>query len=105
MSYTQLINNEVSITDGVQSFIHIDDEIETAIQSLSYESGSYNVVDDDTVKRNYCAAWYANLLNVTPHTNIKAAAPYERGVSNEKFKRQGGKLTYKTWKVGMNPIN
>lgn len=40
----------------------------------------------------YWADWYANLLNVTPNINIESAAPFELGVSNEKFKMQGGKL-------------
>ncbi|MGI2315640.1 NAD-dependent epimerase/dehydratase family protein, partial [Staphylococcus cohnii] len=105
MIYKQFMNNEISITDGVQSFIHIDDAIETAIQALNFDSGIYNVADDDPVKGNVWADWYANLLNVTPNINIETAAPFERGVNNEKFKMQGGKLIYKTWKVGMNPIN
>ncbi|HDD7124919.1 TPA: NAD(P)-dependent oxidoreductase, partial [Staphylococcus aureus] len=36
--------------------------------------------------------------------DIQPAQPFERGVSNEKFKAQGGTLIYKTWKDGMNPI-
>ncbi len=104
MIYKQFMNNEVSITEGIQSFIHIDDAIETAIQALNFDSGIYNVADDDPVKGNVWADWYANLLNVTPNINIEPAAPFERGVSNEKFKMQGGKLIYKTWKDGMNPI-
>ncbi|MFV5769336.1 NAD(P)-dependent oxidoreductase, partial [Mammaliicoccus sciuri] len=43
-------------------------------------------------------------LNVTPTLNIEPAAPFERGVTNKKFKDQGGKLIYTTWKDGMHPI-
>lgn len=104
MIYNQFMSNYVSMTDGVQSFIHIDDAVEIAIQALNFDSGIYNVADDEPVKGDVWAEWYANLLNVTPNINIEPAASFERGVSNQKFKRQGGKLIYNTWKEGMNPI-
>ncbi|WP_239762620.1 MULTISPECIES: NAD(P)-dependent oxidoreductase [unclassified Mammaliicoccus] len=104
MIYNQFINGEVTMTDGIQSFIHIDDAVETAIQALNFESGIYNVADDEPVKGDDWAKWYANELNVTPTLNIEPAAPFERGVTNKKFKDQGGKLIYTTWKDGMHPI-
>ena len=104
MIYNQFINGEVTMTDGVQSFIHIDDAVETAIQALNFESGIYNVADDEPVKGDDWAKWYANELNVSPTLNIEPAAPFERGVTNKKFKDQGGKLIYATWKDGMHPI-
>ncbi|WP_323708561.1 NAD-dependent epimerase/dehydratase family protein [Mammaliicoccus sciuri] len=104
MIYEQFINGEVTMTDGVQSFIHIDDAVETAIQALNFESGIYNVADDEPVKGDDWAKWYANELNVTPTLNIEPAAPFERGVTNKKFKDQGGNLIYTTWKDGMHPI-
>lgn len=104
MIYNQFINGEVTMTDGVQSFIHIDDAVETAIQALNFESGIYNVADDEPVKGDDWAKWYANELNVTPTLNIEPAAPFERGVTNKKFKDQGGKLIFATWKDGMHPI-
>ncbi|MFI3377768.1 NAD-dependent epimerase/dehydratase family protein [Mammaliicoccus sciuri] len=104
MIFNQFINGEVTMTDGVQSFIHIDDAVETAIQALNFESGIYNVADDDPVKGDDWAKWYANELNVSPTLNIEPAAPFERGVTNKKFKDQGGKLIYATWKDGMHPI-
>ncbi|MBN4910546.1 NAD(P)-dependent oxidoreductase [Staphylococcus sp. EG-SA-13] len=104
MIYNQFINGEVTMTDGVQSFIHIDDAVETAIQALNFDSGIYNVADDEPVKGDDWAKWYANELNVTPTLNIEPAAPFERGVTNKKFKDQGGKLIYATWKDGMHPI-
>lgn len=104
MIYNQFINGEVTMTDGVQSFIHIDDAVETAIQALNFESGIYNVADDEPVKGDDWAKWYSNELNVTPTLNIEPAAPFERGVTNKKFKDKGGKLIYSTWKDGMHPI-
>lgn len=105
MIYNQFMNNDVSISDGIQSFIHIDDAVETAIQALNFNSGIYNVADDEPVAGNVWAEWYADQLNVTVNINTIPSAPFERGVSNNKFKQQGGKLIYDSWKDGMNPIN
>ncbi|PTK95798.1 NAD-dependent epimerase/dehydratase family protein [Staphylococcus gallinarum] len=104
MIYNQFMNGHVTITNGIQSFIHIDDAVETAIQALNFESGTYNVADDEPVPGNIWAQWYADLLDINPDINVQSAAPFERGVNNLKFKDQGGTLQYTTWKNGMNPI-
>lgn len=104
MIYNQFINGQVTITDGIQSFIHIDDAVEVAIQALNFEAGTYNVSDDEPTSRSAWAQWYADLLKVDPNIKVQTAAPFERGVNNFKFKQQGGTLQYTTWKDGMNPI-
>lgn len=104
MIYNSFKEDTVTMTDGVQSFIHIDDAVEVAIQALNFESGIYNVADDEPVKGDVWAAWYADLLNVNPQLNIQPAEAHERGASNAKFRAQGGKLIYPSWKQGMDPI-
>jgi nucleoside-diphosphate-sugar epimerase len=104
MIYNQFIDGSVSMSNGIQSFIHIDDAVETAIQALSFEPGIYNVTDDNPVDGETWAKWYAQLLNVNPTLNIEQAADHERGASNKKFRQQGGKLIYSDWQEGMNPI-
>ncbi|MBF7019503.1 NAD(P)-dependent oxidoreductase [Staphylococcus sp. 18_1_E_LY] len=104
MIYNQFIDGSVSMSNGIQSFIHIDDAVETAIQALSFEPGIYNVTDDNPVDGEAWAKWYAQLLNVNPTLNIEPAADHERGASNQKFRQQGGKLLYADWQEGMNPI-
>lgn len=104
MIYNQFINGSVSMSNGIQSFIHIDDAVETAIQALSFDSGIYNVTDDNPVDGETWAKWYAQLLNVNPTLDIEQAADFERGASNKKFRDQGGKLIYADWQEGMNPI-
>jgi nucleoside-diphosphate-sugar epimerase len=104
MIYNQFIDGSVSMSNGIQSFIHIDDAVETTIQALSFEPGIYNVTDDNPVDGETWAKWYAQLLNVNPTLNIEQAADFERGASNKKFRQQGGKLIYSDWQEGMNPI-
>ena len=104
MIYNQFIDGEVTLSDGVTSFVHLDDAVETSIQAINFANGIYNVADDEPVKGSDFAQWYKQQLKVNPKVNITPAEPFERGVSNEKFKSQGGTLQYKSWKDGMNPI-
>ena len=104
MIYNQFIDGEVTLSDGVTSFVHLDDAVETSIQASNFANGIYNVADDEPVKGSDFAQWYKQQLKVNPKVNITPAEPFERGVSNEKFKSQGGTLQYKSWKDGMNPI-
>lgn len=101
MIYNQFMDGQVALSDGVTSFVHLDDAVET---SIHFENGIYNVADDAPVKGSEFAEWYKEQLGVEPNIDIQPAQPFERGVSNEKFKAQGGTLIYKTWKDGMNPI-
>lgn len=96
MIYNQFMDGQVALSD--------DDAVETSIQAIHFENGIYNVADDAPVKGSEFAEWYKEQLGVEPNIDIQPAQPFERGVSNEKFKAQGGTLIYKTWKDGMNPI-
>ncbi|WP_337223730.1 NAD(P)-dependent oxidoreductase [Staphylococcus aureus] len=104
MIYNQFMDGQVTLSDGVTSFVHLDDAVETSIQAIHFENGIYNVADDAPVKGSEFAEWYKEQLGVEPNIDIQPAQPFERGVSNEKFKAQGGTLIYQTWKDGMNPI-
>lgn len=104
MIYNQFVDGKVTLSDGVTSFIHLDDAVETSIQALNFDNGIYNVADDEPVKGSDFAEWYKQQLNVDPEINIQPAQPFERGITNDKFKVQGGQLIYSTWKDGMNPI-
>ncbi|VTS54913.1 putative NAD-dependent epimerase/dehydratase [Staphylococcus hyicus] len=104
MIYNQFMDGQVTLSDGVTSFVHLDDAVETSIQAIHFENGIYNVADDAPVIGSEFAEWYKEQLGVEPNIDIQPAQPFERGVSNEKFKAQGGTLIYKTWKDGMNPI-
>ncbi|AKL92712.1 NAD-dependent epimerase/dehydratase family protein [Staphylococcus capitis] len=104
MIYNQFIDGNVTLSDGVTSFVHLDDAVETSIQAINFDNGIYNVADDEPVKGSDFAEWYKNQLQVNPKITIQPAQPFERGVTNDKFKAQGGKLIYSTWKDGMNPI-
>jgi len=97
--YNQFKNGSVTMSDGVLSFIHLDDAVEAAIQALHFPPGIYNVADNEPVRGNEFANWYANLLDVHPlKLTIEKSKDYERGASNKKFLNHGGKLMYNSWR-------
>ena len=103
MIYNQFKDGEVTLSDGVTSFIHLDDAVEVSIQAMNFDTGIYNVADDEPVKGSDFAAWYSK-VGVNPKVTIQPAQPFERGITNDKFKEQGGTLIYNTWKDGMHPL-
>ena len=86
MIYNQFIDGDVTLSDGVTSFVHLDDAVETSIQAINFDNGIYNVADDEPVKGSDFAEWYKNQLQVNPKITIQPAQPFERGVTNDKFK-------------------
>ncbi|KMS37240.1 epimerase, partial [Staphylococcus aureus] len=82
MIYNKFMDGKVTLSDGVTSFVHLDDAVETSIQAIHFENGIYNVADDAPVKGSEFAEWYKEQLGVEPTIAIQPAQPFERGVSN-----------------------
>ncbi|MEJ7542279.1 NAD-dependent epimerase/dehydratase family protein [Staphylococcus intermedius] len=102
MIYNQFKEGNVQLSKGITSYVHIDDTVEAAIKALNFEAGIYNVTDDEPIDGETWAAWYAEQLNVSPQIEFLEAQPFERGADNQKYKAQGGKLLYSTWRDGMD---
>ena len=66
MIYNQFKDGEVTLSDGVTSFIHLDDAVEVSIQAMNFDTGIYNVADDEPVKGSDFAAWYSKEVGVDP---------------------------------------
>ena len=78
------------------------DKVVAAIQALNFESGIYNIVDDESIKTDAGVVW--RLINGNPKTNIQTSELHERGANHAKFHNQDGKLIYPSWKQIMEPI-
>ncbi len=78
MIYNQFYDGQVTLSDGVTSFVHLDDAVETSIQAIHFENGIYNVADDAPVKGSEFAEWYKEQLasnqilifNLRNHLNV-----------------------------------
>ncbi|HHU6751471.1 TPA: hypothetical protein ACUI23_002192 [Staphylococcus pseudintermedius] len=87
---------------GITAYMHIDETVEAAIKALDFEPGIYNVTDNAPIAGEIWAAWYAEQLSVSLRIEFFEAYPFERGADNPKYKAQGDKLLYSTWRDGMN---
>ncbi len=69
--YNQFMDGQVTLSDGVTSFVHLDDAVETSIQAIHFENGIDNVADDAPVKGSEFAEWYKEQLGVEPNIDIQ----------------------------------
>ena len=80
MIYNQFKDGEVTLSDGVTSFIHLDDAVEVSIQAMNFDTGIYNVADDEPVKGSDFAkdgiqkklVWILKSLS-NPHNHLNVA--------------------------------
>ncbi len=96
-------NQEVKATDGVSSFVHVQDAANAAFLALEWSTGTYNIVDDEPAKGTEWLPVYAYALHA-PRPEIQSgSSPWERGASNSKAKKEcGWELQYPTWRTGFS---
>lgn len=93
-------NQELKATDGVSSFVHVQDAANAACQALEWPTGTYNIVDDEPAKGTEWLPVYAEALHAPRPEIGSGSSPWERGASNSKAKREcGWKLEYPTWRT------
>lgn len=87
-------------TDGVSSFIHVDDAARAALLALDWQPGAVNVVDDRPAPGSEWLPHYASLLGAPAPERMPGAARGERGASNVKAKRLGWQPRFADWHEG-----
>lgn len=102
MIYNTFFTDEVNVHDGIVSFIHLDDAVQSSMDAINYEPGIYNVVDNQPMRYDEWAKFVSEQLNVTPEIKVEKAPKYERGATNEKFLTQGTTLKFPSWQEGIN---
>ncbi|RNB84870.1 NAD(P)-dependent oxidoreductase [Brevibacillus fluminis] len=94
-------NHEFRATDGVTSFVHVEDAANAAFLALDWPTGTYNIVDDEPAKGIDWLPVYAHILKAPSPEVQLSASEWERGASNTKAKNGcGWKLQYPTWRTG-----
>jgi len=97
----KIFSHEMKATDGVSSFVHVEDAANVACLALDWPIGTYNIVDDEPAKGIDWLPVYAQALGApTPDIQL-GASPWERGASNHKAKIKCGWIPqYPTWRTG-----
>ncbi|MCP1184628.1 NAD(P)-dependent oxidoreductase [Paenibacillus sp. 1781tsa1] len=98
-------NQEIKATDGVSSFVHVQDAANAALLALDWPTGTYNIVDDEPSKGTEWLPVYADALHASIPEIQSGSSPWERGASNSKAKTDcGWELQYPTWRTAFSEI-
>ncbi|MED1411171.1 MULTISPECIES: NAD-dependent epimerase/dehydratase family protein [Bacillus] len=94
----QVRNNEIIATDGMSSFIHVEDAARAAVLALDWPSGIVNIVDDSPVTSKEWLPIYAAAIG-SPNPKVQAGKnSWERGASNNKARKEYGWIPlYLSW--------
>ncbi|WP_224928466.1 NAD-dependent epimerase/dehydratase family protein [Bacillus safensis] len=99
----KVMNQEIKATNGVSSFVHVEDAANAALLALDWPKGTYNIVDDEPGKGIDWLAVYAQVLGAPVPDIQPEANSWERGASNHKAKNEiGWTLKYPTWRTGFS---
>ena len=92
----------VPATEGVTSFLHVEDAASAALLALEWPKGPVNIVDDEPTHGIEWLPVYADALRA-PRPNIQLGyEAWERGASNSKARNEyGWKPMYPTWRTGL----
>ncbi|GLX66412.1 NAD-dependent epimerase/dehydratase family protein [Paenibacillus glycanilyticus] len=92
----------VPATDGVTSFLHVEDAARSAVLALDWPSGPVNIVDDEPAAGKLWLPLYARSLGAPEPVAQDGSNRGERGASNTKARQQYGWLPkYPTWREGL----
>lgn len=81
---------QVPATEGVTSFLHVEDAANAAILALNWPSGVVNIVDDEPASGKEWLPSYASLIGA-PAPDIQSDRKgWERGASNVKARNEYG---------------
>lgn len=91
---------EVAATDGISSFVHVNDAASAAHLALHWPTGIYNIVDNEPAPEKDWLPIYANLLGAPVPTYQSGSSRGERGALNSKALACGWETQYASWREG-----
>lgn len=97
---TQIRRGEITATDAVSSFIHVEDAAYAALTALGWAAGIVNIVDDEPAMGTEWIPLYAELVNAPPPPVAKGRLDWQRGESNAKARQRDWRPRYPTWREG-----
>lgn len=97
----QVRRGERPATDGVASFVHVEDAARAVLPALAWPPGPVNVVDDDPAPGTAWLPVYAAAIGAPPPPVRRGSERGERGAANTKARRElGWAPRYPTWREG-----
>jgi nucleoside-diphosphate-sugar epimerase len=87
-------------TDGVSSFVHVEDVATATVQALSWPSGPVNIVDDEPAPGRDWLPVLAGVLDAPAPSVAPGRAGWERGAANSLARRRGWQPRFPSWRNG-----
>lgn len=92
---------EQPATDGVTSFVHVEDAARAALAALAWPPGPVNVVDDEPAPGTAWLPVYAAAIGAPPPPVRRGSERGERGAANVKARQElGWEPRYPSWREG-----
>ncbi|MEK8131607.1 NAD(P)-dependent oxidoreductase [Paenibacillus filicis] len=92
---------ELPATDGITSFLHVEDAANAALLALNWPTGTLNIVDDEPAPGTEWVPVYADALQAPVPEIQLGSSGWERGASNAKARKEyGWEPVFPTWRLG-----
>ncbi|MGG2015685.1 NAD-dependent epimerase/dehydratase family protein [Bacillus sp. S10(2024)] len=97
----QVRRQEMAATDGIVSFLHVDDAARAALLALEWPSGPVNIVDDYPAQGQDWLPVYASAIGAPQPSAQTGSNRGERGASNTKARKEyGWEPIHSSWSKG-----
>lgn len=97
----KLLRGEAATSQGVTSFVHLDDAAAAAADAVDWPAGTFNVADDEPAAGAEWSALFAQTIGAPAPGPLPEAAPFERGADNDRARRERGWTPrYASWREG-----
>ncbi|HDR4698769.1 NAD(P)-dependent oxidoreductase [Bacillus cereus] len=101
----QVRNNEIIASDGISSFIHVEDAARATMLSLNWPSGIINIVDNYPATSKEWLPIYAAAIGAHKPKVQDGKNSWERGASNNKARKEyGWTPLFPSWSEGFNNL-
>ncbi|MBM7566117.1 NAD-dependent epimerase/dehydratase family protein [Paenibacillus sacheonensis] len=87
-------------TDGISSFVHVEDAARAAALALAWPPGAYNIADREPAAGTEWLPAFAAAVGAPTPAVERGSARGERGARNDKALRQGWEPRYGSWREG-----
>jgi nucleoside-diphosphate-sugar epimerase len=92
---------EIYATQGVTSFIHVEDAAVAALQAIHWRPGVYNIVDNEPAMGTDWVPVFADALGAPEPEYRSDYGDWERGATNAKARTLcGWSPKHVTWRTG-----
>ncbi|MDA1679552.1 NAD-dependent epimerase/dehydratase family protein [Bacillus cereus group sp. TH152-1LC] len=101
----QVRNNELIASDGISSFIHVEDAARAAMLALHWPAGTVNIVDDFPATSKDWLPIYAEAMGAPMPKVQTGKNSWERGASNNKARKEyGWNPIFPSWSEGFKNL-